>query len=98
MLQADGFIGLPLVINEQRKIDFGFLAEEAGIFLITKSDYGDGGPFFTECCCEFAQLRDMLSAENSTIMPQKDQHHRSFFPQRTKARGVAVRVWERDVS
>jgi hypothetical protein len=39
----------------------------------------------------------MLSAENSTIMAQKDQYRRTFFPQRTKARCIAVRVGEGDI-
>jgi hypothetical protein len=30
---------------------------------------------------KFAQLRDMLSAEDSTIVPKEDHHGRSAFPQ-----------------
>jgi hypothetical protein len=96
MLQADGFVGLALVVDKQGKIDFGFLAEEAGIFLVAQADHGDTCALLSKRCCEFAQLRDMLAAENSTIMAQKDQHRRPFLPQGAKARCIAVRIRERD--
>jgi hypothetical protein len=37
--------------------------------------------FFLELGFKFAQLRDVLSAENSTVMPKKDHHGGSAFPQ-----------------
>ena len=39
----------------------------------------------------------MLSAKDSTIMPEKDYHGRSFFPQRTQARCLAFRIRECDI-
>jgi hypothetical protein len=40
----------------------------------------------------FAQLRDMLLAENSTIMPQKDDDGGRISPQGTECYGLAVHV------
>jgi hypothetical protein len=39
----------------------------------------------------------MLSAKDSTIMPEKNHHRRTFFPEGTQARCLAVRVRECDI-
>jgi hypothetical protein len=39
------------------------------------------GAFLLELFFEFAQLRDMLSAEDSTIVAKEHQHGRSALPQ-----------------
>ncbi len=39
-----------------------------------------GGAFFAELVFVFAQLRDVLSAEDSTIMPQEHHHGRTRTP------------------
>jgi hypothetical protein len=39
----------------------------------------------------------MLSAKDSTIMPDKDQDGRPLFPQRAQARGLAFRIRECDI-
>jgi len=44
---------------------------------------------------KFAQLRDVLSAENSTIMTKKDQDGRASFPQGAEPRRVTVGIRER---
>ena len=45
---------------------------------------------------KFAQLRDVLSAEDSTIMTKKDHHGRPGLPQGAEARRVAIGVRECD--
>ena len=94
--QANGFIGFALVVDQQRKLDAGFLAEELGIARIAQADHGQMRAFFLELGFKFAQLRDMLSAEDSTVVAKKDDHGRSSLPQGAKARWIAVGVWERD--
>jgi hypothetical protein len=39
----------------------------------------------------------MLSAKDSTIMPEENHHGRSFFPQGTQARCLAIGVRECDI-
>jgi hypothetical protein len=39
-----------------------------------------------------AQLRDMLAAEDSTVVAQENDHSRAIGPQRTQANGSAVGV------
>ena len=41
-----------------------------------------------------AQLRDMVAAEDSSVVTQKDQHRRSLLPQRTEAGFLAVGILE----
>jgi hypothetical protein len=44
---------------------------------------------------KFAQLRDVLSAEDSTIMTKKDEDCRPSLPQGAEPRRVAVGIRER---
>ncbi len=93
--QANGFIGFALVINQKRELDAGFLAEELGIAGIAQPNYRQMSAFLLELGFEFAQLRDVLSAEDSTVMPKEDHHGGSGLPQRSEPRLLAVGVRER---
>jgi hypothetical protein len=53
------------------------------------------GAFLLELSFKFAQLRDVLSAEDSTVMPKEDHNRRSALPQRSEPRRLAVGVRER---
>ncbi len=52
--------------------------------------------FLLELGFEFAQLRDVLSAEDSTVMAEEDHHGRSSLPQRAEPRRFAIDVRECD--
>ena len=80
--QAHSFVSCALVINQKRKLNAAFFAEEAGILGVPQTDHSQPGAFLLELFFKFAQLRDMLSAEDSTIMPEKNHHCRSALPQR----------------
>ena len=45
----------------------------------------------------FAQLRDVLTAENSAPVPEKDQDRGTGFPQGTKANFLAAGLRQDDV-
>ena len=92
MAQPHSLICLALVVDEERELDAGFLAEEFGISSVAQTDDGQMSAFTFELGFKFAQLRDVLSAEDSTVVPKKDQHGRSAFPQGAKPRRLAVRV------
>jgi hypothetical protein len=64
-------IGLALRVDQQRKRDFGFFAEAAGVVEIAEADDGEGCALIAKCLFEGAQLRDVLAAENSSIVTQK---------------------------
>jgi hypothetical protein len=48
---------------------------------ITQSDGGKRSTFFTEGLLAFAQLRDMLAAKDSSVMPQEDDYGGGGGPQ-----------------
>jgi hypothetical protein len=64
-------IGFAIFIHQQRKSDVCLLAEELGVLKVAQPDRCQGGAFLAKSVFIFAQLRDVLSAENSTIMPQE---------------------------
>jgi hypothetical protein len=45
----------------------------------------------------FAQLRDMLAAEDSAVVAQENDHGGIGCPQRAKPNGRALRVRQRDI-
>ncbi len=90
--QADSFIGQALVIDQKGKLDAGFFPKEPGITHITQPNHGQASAFRLELFFEFAQLRDVLAAEDSTVVAQEDQHRWSALPQGTEACWVAIGV------
>ena len=96
MSQPNSFIGLAFVIDEKRELDAGFLAEEPGIAGIAQADDSEMGAFLLKLSFKCAQLRDVLSAEDSTVMTKKDHHGRPTLPQGAEPRRFAVSIRERD--
>jgi hypothetical protein len=83
-------------INEQRKGDASLLPEESAIVLVTQPDGGDAGSLLTKFRLVLAQLRDMLAAEDSTIVPQKNHNSRRFGPDRSQPDLIALRIGQTD--
>jgi hypothetical protein len=90
--QANSFICFAFVIDEKRELDARFLAEELGIAGIAQANDGQMRAFLLELGFKFAQLRDVLSAKNSTVMPKKDHHGWSGFPQGSEPRRLSIGV------
>ena len=90
--QSGDAIGVAFLIDEQRECDSGFFSEEAGIVLVAQSDCGDAGAFTLEISLVLAQLRDVLAAEDSAIVPQKGQHRRGFGPNRSQPDLIPLRI------
>src|SRR5690349_19187537 len=72
--QTRGAISQPLLVNQQRECDAGFLTKLAGVISIAESDGGQRCSTLLECLLAFAQLHDMLAAEDSPIMAQENYH------------------------
>lgn len=96
MSQPNSLIGLAFVIDEKREQDAGFLAEESGITGVAQANDSQMSAFTFELGFKFAQLRDVLSAEDSTVMTKKDHHGRPILPQGAEPRRFAVSIRERD--
>jgi hypothetical protein len=58
-----------LLVDQQRKRDAGLLAEHARIMTITQSDGRKRSTFLAEGLLAFAQLRDVLAAKDSSVVP-----------------------------
>lgn len=79
-LKAHRFVSLALIINEKREGDAGLLAEMAGITRIAQTDGCQARALLAKLLFKFAQLRNVLTAEDSTVMPQKDNHRGRITP------------------
>jgi len=66
--QAGDFVRPAVFVDQQGKFDFCFFLKDAGVVGIAEADGSQRGLFFTEGLLMFAQLRDMLAAEDSAVM------------------------------
>jgi hypothetical protein len=67
--QSRGSISQPLFVDQQRKGDPRFLAEEPRVLAVPQSDGGQPGSLFLEFFLVLAQLRDVLTTEDSAVVP-----------------------------
>lgn len=78
--QVCDFVGLAPFIDQQGKVDSRFFPENTCIVAVAKADGCKGSAFFAEGLLVFAQLRDMLSAKNSSIVAKKNDNGGSALP------------------
>jgi len=62
-------VGDALFVNQQRKPDAGLIAKDARIIPVTESDSSQIGAQLAEGGLVFAQLRDVLAAKDSPVVP-----------------------------
>jgi hypothetical protein len=96
-VQTGGAISPPFLIDQQRKRDSGVFAKDARVVSISQPHRRQVGATLIEFRLVFTQLRDVLAAENSTIVPKKNDDCGPLFPQRTKADFMPVCVRQSDV-
>ena len=82
--QFSGAISGAIGIDQQRKRDAGLLPKQAGIVHVAQADGGQCRSRLLEFLLVCAQLRDMLTAENSTVVTQKHNDGGIRFPKRTQ--------------
>jgi hypothetical protein len=81
--EANRTIGGALFVDEKREGDAGLVAKKTGIGPVAESDGGQARSAVEEGLLVFAQLRDMLAAENSAVVAKEDEHCRRSFPKRS---------------
>jgi hypothetical protein len=81
LAQRHGAVGLPLLVHQQRKLDPGLFLEVPGVTRITQADSDKFCAFFLKCLFVFAQLRDVLSAEDSAPVAEENYDRRTVRPQ-----------------
>jgi hypothetical protein len=96
LAQFGGAIGQALLVNEQRKLDTGLLAENSGVAQIPQTDGREARAFFEEFVLVIAQLRDMFPAEDSTVVPEKYDDRGTLGPQRPEAHRIGFRVGQQN--
>jgi len=91
--QPCGSISQPLLVDQQRKRDPRFLAEKPRVLAVPQADGGQPGSLFFEGFLALAQLRDVFTAENSAVVPQKNEHRWTARPQGPENyfRSIAIR-------
>jgi hypothetical protein len=87
---------LALRVHQQRKADARLFAKDARVVPVTQADSGELCVFLAEGRFVFAQLRDVLTAEHSTVVAEKYNHGGTFLPQRTEPKFAAVRIRQHD--
>jgi hypothetical protein len=86
------FVGLALFIDEQGKVDSRFFSENTCIVAVPKADGREGSTFVEEGLLVFAQLHDVLTAKNSSIVAKKNDNCRLTLPQRSQSNFLAKSV------
>ena len=87
----------PALVHQQRERDAGLFPELTGIFPIAEANYGQSRFPLTERRFMLAQLRDVLAAEDSTVVTEEDDHRRLLVPKGTQPDFVPVRIRQIDV-
>ena len=93
-LKTQSAIGLPLLVNQKWKGDSGFFTKRASVEGIAQANGGKPRSFVFEFLLVFAQLRDMLAAEDSTIVAKKHHDRRPVRPQRSELHWLSIRIRE----
>jgi hypothetical protein len=94
--EIGNFVGLSMFVDEEREVDTGFLLEDASVMGVAEANGGEGGAPFTEGLLVFAQLRDVLAAEDSAIVAKENEDGGIRFPERAETDGFAEGVWKND--
>jgi len=79
--QFRSLVGGALGIDQQRERDTGFFAKQAGIVQVAQSNRRQPGSGLLKFGFVLAQLRDMLAAEDSAVVPQEDDYGGIRLPQ-----------------
>jgi hypothetical protein len=85
-------VGLAPFVDEQRKIDARLFLKNPRIAAVTQADGRQRRTSLEKFVLVCAQLRDMLAAKNSSIMPQKYHHRSLILPQRAQPNFAPQRV------
>jgi hypothetical protein len=89
-------VSLPMLVDQQGKAYAGVFAEYFGVAHIAQPNGCNARAFRQKFCLVVTQLRDMLAAKYSAVMPKKCDHRRTRGPERSQLNRVALRVRQHD--
>jgi hypothetical protein len=82
-LQPRRSVSLALFIHQQRKLDTSFHAKSPSVIKVAQPNRCQPCSLFQKCLFVIAQLRDMLAAEDSSVVTKEHNDCRTVFPQIT---------------
>jgi hypothetical protein len=82
--QARCAICRALVVYQKQERDPGLFAEQAGVVEVAQAHRSEASSLVLERLLVLAQLRDMLAAEDSPVVPQENQNGRLILPKRAE--------------
>jgi hypothetical protein len=94
--QTHSAISLPLCIYQKWKRDSSLLAKNLGVVCVAQAYGSQPSTFIAECLFVVAQLRDVLAAEDSSVVAKEGDHHRLVGPERAEPDSPSVRVGQDD--
>ena len=94
--KAHGTICLPFSIDQKWKCDSSLLAKEFGISCVAQTDGGQPNALVLECRFVVAQLRNMLAAEDSSVVAKEYDNSRPVGPERAEAQELSGRIRQND--
>ena len=94
--KSGGLVYLAVFVDEQGEYYLGLLAEVAGVIRAAEPDSGKVRSLLPESLFSVAQLRDMLTAEDSTPVAQKNDDRGLVRPERAEPYGLAIDVGQCD--
>jgi len=94
--QGQSFVGFALFVNEQRKTDLCVFAELARVSCVSQADGHQLGALLSESFLVLTQLRDVLAAEDSTVMAKEDNCRQTAGPQAAELYGPAIQIRQGD--
>jgi hypothetical protein len=90
--QPRGAIRLAVCVDQQRKGDPGLIAEGARVVYVAETDRGEACALCLDLLLMLAQLRDVLAAEQSSVVTQKRYYRGSVGPERAEPDLIAVTI------
>jgi hypothetical protein len=84
------------IIYEQRERDASVLAEDSRVIGVAEPNRRQADSALFEFLLMGAQLRDVLAAEDSTIVPQERDHRWPLLPERAESHLLPVSIGQRD--
>jgi len=96
-LQARDAISLAVFVDQERKGNACFFTKHPGIIAVAQSNRGQSNTFVTEGLLVFAQLRDVLAAKDSSVVPEKYQNGGLSGPQRAETNLLPIAIGKADL-
>ena len=94
--QPHSAVCAPLGIDQKWEDDSSVLAKDLGIVCVAQTDGRQPSALSAERLFVAAQLRDVLAAEDSSVVAKEDDHRRLVVPERAEPDGLSGRVRQDD--